>query len=181
MNPANERSAKARVTLVALSFAVGTACGGGSSPSAPTPTPAATPSPAPAPRPSGIPFTLNVEWIDANWTVSFQGQTFTGGGNSGERPITLSAPAGSTQTLTGTFSKVNRAGAFGAFGLGFGYLGSYLNLEGVLFGSTRLISGPPRSFVNFCSVAWTSDFPTTPNSFVVQFAMTSTNSTSGCP
>ena len=166
-------AAEIRLLCLVMLLAFG-GCGGGV-PSSPTTTPASSTS---TPALASIPFRLSVEWLDAEWRVVFQGQTFTGGGLSGSRLLTLSAPVGTTQTLSGTFAK-ETADGFGAIGFGFHFGGGN---AGVLFGSPRLVSGPPRSFTNFCSVAWTEDFSTSAQDFTIQFTMTGANSiTQTCP
>jgi len=153
------------------------ACGGSGSSSSPT-APSTTGSSA------AIPFMACAEWSDANWSLTFQGQTFSGGGAAspffpGRQCFRFSAPAG-VRTLTGTMRLAagEESGAFAVSVSGTSFPG-----PGPLFGSVSVVSGPPGAFVNYCSVSWAEypyRIPVNSTAFSIQFVLTST-SASVCP
>lgn len=150
-----------------------TACGGGGSSVGPTsPTSTGTPSTGGA---SSIPFLVCAEWSDALWSVSFGGQTFSGGGAAsalfpGKQCFRFSAPAG-TQTLTGTMRLAN-PDEFGA--LGISVAATSFTSPGPQFGSVRVVSGPPGAFVNYCYATWAEypyRIPAAATPFAIQFVL----------
>lgn len=177
-----------KVFTIAFSGLVTAGCGGGGgvTPSPPTPVVSTTPTPPTAPTPStAIPFMVCAEWVDANWTVTFQGQTVSGGGAAdvffpGKQCFRFSAASG-RQTLVGTM-RITTGKDFGAFAVS--VAGITFPGPGPVFGSVQVITGPPGSFENYCYVSWATypfSLPVNSTSFSIQFTMSSTASTSVCP
>jgi len=169
-------SARASRSCVVLLVLVASACGGGPSTTAPSSSSTtSTQTPTPTPAPTQRAFSVCVEWADANWTLTFAGKTFSGGGLTGsiltgEQCFNLSAAANTIQTISGTFAQLNQPGAFGAFGVTLPAGGPATSLV--------LLSGPPCSFVNSgVYVSWTQpfgcqpSFPTSPAGFQIQFKL----------